>query len=260
MPFLFICNPIHGDFSDDADGLARDVINQGLSDYDNWIPALYVDEATALQELDAFIETYDEYERALIYYGKPQRSAVRSRIDTAGVDCHVFINSRVENSYIESIPVNNRVLIVDPFHRQLRNADYPHQREFFTDLNTAVGNRDDVDFGDFSIVGDYFSKTGGQAHAVALHHIHFAEDSNSLSITHFISDRTDTPVDTPGKTIEAVDHLVEALGDLRPNDTDACGEYQRMSRDRGSRALGYMKLLAIKHHLEVILSDNGLGN
>ena len=206
MPFLFICNPRNGMFSDDADRLVTDVISRGLGDYDNWIPALYVDEETGLQELDAFTEAYDEYRRALVYCGRPQRSSIRSRIENASVDYHVFISGRVENSYIESIPVNNRVLIVDSFRRQQRNADYPDE-EFFTDLNTAEGNRDHVAFGDFSIVGDYYTDTGGPAHAVALHHIHFTEDSQSLSIHHFISDRVDTSVDTSGKIIEAVNHL-----------------------------------------------------
>ena len=31
-----------------------------------------------------------------------------------------------------------------------------------------------------------------------------------------------------------------------------------MSRDQISRGLGYMKRIAIKHHLEVMLSDRGL--
>ena len=259
MPFLFICNPIHGNFSDDAKKLDRDVISKELSDYDNWIPALYVDGESTLQELETFTEAYDEYEQTLIYYGMPQQSAVRSRIDNAGVDYHVFINNRVENDYIESIPVNNRVKIVDSFRRQVRNAEYP-SREFFTDLNTAAGNRNDVAFGDFSIVGDYYVDKGGPAHAVALHHICFGEKSHSLYIRHFISDRTKTAVDTPGKIIEAVNHLVEALDDLQPNGTDACREYRTMSEDQESPSLGYMKRLAIKHHLEVILSDGGLGN
>ena len=259
MPFLFICNPIHGIFSDDADRLSREVISQGLVGYDNWIPALYVNEGTALEELEAFTEEYDEYERALVYYGRPQRSAVRSIIDTTRVDYHVFINNRVENDYIESIPVSNRVIIVDPFRRRARNAQYP-PREFFTDLNTAMGNRDNVAFGDFSIVGDYFSDTGGPAHAVALHHIHFEENSHSLYISHFISDRTETAVDTPGKLIEAVTHLVEALDHVPPNDTVSCNEYRTLREEQIFRGLGYMKRLAIKHHLEVILGDGGLEN
>ena len=160
LPFLFICNPIHGRFSGDADGLFREVISRDLIDYHNWIPSLYVDEETTLEELEAFTETYDEYELALVYYGRPRRNTVRTRIDTTEVNYHVFISNRVENDYIESIPIDNRVMIVDRFRRRPRNAVYP-AREFFTDQNTAMGNRDDVAFGDFSIVGDYYSDTGG---------------------------------------------------------------------------------------------------
>ena len=261
MPFLFICNPIHGNFSKKPENLVDNVISQGLCEYDNWVPSLYVDEATALQELETFMEAYDEYPLALVYYGRPQRSTVGSRIDAAGANIqhHVFMPGRVENDYIQSIPDNQRVLIVDPFRRQLRNADYP-AREFFTDQNTVAGNQDDVDFGDFSIVGDHYTETGGPAHAVALHHIHFAENSHSLEISHFISDRTETTADTPGKIIEAVTNLTEALDSLQPNDTRACDEYHTMSEDQQSSGLGYMKRLAIMHHLQVILHDAGLVN
>ena len=259
MPFLFICNPRYGEFANNTDGLVAAIISQDLSDYDNWIPTLTINEATSLQDLDAFTETYTEYQRALVYDGMPHQDAVLSRIGGAGIDYHVFMSGRVESSYIDSVPVNNRVFIEDSFRRQTRNADYPVQ-EFFTDQNTAEGNKDNVDFGDFSIVGDYYSETGGPAHAVALHHIHFGENSHSLYIHHFISDHVDLPVDTPGKTIEAVTHLVEALGNLQPNETRACQEYRTMSRTQNARSLGYMKRLAIMHHLEVILSNGGLAN
>ena len=259
MPFLFICNPIYGTFANDPDRLVTAIIGRDLIDYDNWIPALYIREATSLQELDTFTETYVDHRRALIYYGRPRGSAVRSRIEDAGVDYHVFIRGRVENGYIDSIPTQHRVLIEDSFHRRQRNADYP-DREFFTDQNTDEGNKDDVSFGDFSIVGDYYRDTGGPAHAVALHHIHFGEYSHSLDIQHFISDRVESAVDTPGKTIEAVAHLVEALDSLQPNDTMACREYRAIARDQTAPGLGYMKRLAIRHHLEVILGPGGLAN
>ena len=42
MPFLFICNPIHGDFSNKPENLVENVISQGLCEYDNWVPSLYV--------------------------------------------------------------------------------------------------------------------------------------------------------------------------------------------------------------------------
>ena len=258
MPFLFICNPRHGEFANDPERLAATIISQDLSDYDNWTPALYINETTSLQQFNDFVESYSEYQRALIYYGRPNQNAVRSRIDEVGADYHVFMSGHVETSYIESIPFNNRVIIDDPFHRR-RNADYPDQ-EFFTDRNTVEGSPNDVAFGDFSIVGDYFAETGGPAYAVALHHIHFRENAYSLDIHHFISDRVDLPVDTHGKTIEAIAHLVEALDNLQPNSTRACDEYRTNNENQNAPTLGYMKRLAIKHHLEVMLGDGGLAN
>ena len=159
---------------------------------------------------------------------------------------------RVEREYIESVSADSCVRVSDRFVRQLRNADYPAV-EFFTDLNTVTGNPHGRNFGDFSIVGDHYTETGGPAHAVALHHIHCSEGSQSLKISHFTSDRPDTTVDTPGKIIEALNHLVEALDTLKPDNTQACQEYREMNETEHSRGLGYMKRLAIKHHLEIML-------
>lgn len=256
MPFLFICNPIHGEFNNNAVGLRVALIAQPLVDYDNWVPSLYVNEQTAIQELEGFIETYDgRYPLALIYYGLPERHAVCEMINAHYFRWHVVVNHRVPNDYIQSIPTNSYVRVHDPIVRRRRNADYPNT-EFFTDLNTVVGNVDKLHFGDFSIVGDHFSESGGPAHAVTLHHVHYRDGSRTLYISRFISDRTDTPVDRSGKTIEALNHLVEALETLQPNNTQTCQEYKEMRKSEHARSLGYMKRMAIKHHLEVMLGDS----
>jgi hypothetical protein len=130
-------------------------------------------------------------------------------------------------------------------------------REFFSDMNTAAGNPDGLDFGDFSIVGNYYTDSGGPAYAVTIHHIHFQEDSGPLDISHFISNRTKSRVDTPGKVIEAVEKLVLALNELNPSNTEACDEYRKMANLQVSKGLGYLKRLAIQHHLELML-DGGI--
>ena len=253
--FLFVCNPTHGTFSDDAVGLREKLIDQELIDYDRWVPSLYVGEQTTVEELESFINAYDDYLLALIYSGRP-RNAVREMIEENRFEWQVFIDRPVESEYIESVPTTSRVFVSDRFHRQPRNADYP-AREFFTDLNTAAGNPQGRHFGDFSIVGDQYTEAGGPAYAVALHHIHYSENSGSLDISHFISDRVDTSADAPGKIIEALTHLVNALDTLQPNNTKACQEYREMNCTQQSRGLGYMKRLAIAHHIETMLG-NGL--
>ena len=92
MPFLFICNPIHGDFSNNPDLLVDSVINQGLRDYDNWIPAFYMNEATTPKKFDAFIKEYNDYDLALIYYGKPRRNI---DCEATCIKHHVFVGESV---------------------------------------------------------------------------------------------------------------------------------------------------------------------
>ena len=253
MSFLFICNPIHGTVMNTAGRLLQAMI--GSSGGNSVIPALYIDHATSRRAIDEFKRTYaSKLELALIYLGEPQ-----TKIKEDDFEHHVFMPNRVRRQYRNAISPDRRVIIDDPFHRRPRNAEYPNHPEVFTDINTLGGNREKVDFGDFSIVGDHFADGGGPAHAVALHHIHFRSNSSfSLDLTHFVSDRTASAVDPTGKTLEAINHLVRALSGLTPNDTEACREYREIRRSGSSRGLGYMKRLAIQHHLEVVLHPNGL--
>lgn len=258
MSFLFVCNPIHGSFLSDScerGKRERQRTSEALSSYDNWTPSLYVNERTRSSLLKSFIAKHgDNHPLALIYYGRPQGTAAREVIRNFQFQWHVLIGNRVEREYIRSLDPNSCVWVSDRFNRQIRNAEYPG-REFFSDLNTLAGNPNGTHFGDFSIAGDYYTPAGGAAHAVALHHIHYiSKGSRALYISHLISDRRETSIDTPGKTFEALSHLVNALPLLHPNTTQACKEYREMANDQEFRGLGYMKRLAIKHHLEIMLS------
>jgi hypothetical protein len=144
--------------------------------------------------------------------------------------------------------------MIDNFRRQTRNADYP-QVERFTDMNTTAGNPDNLNWGDYSIQGDSYAEGGGAAMTVAIHHIHFREGSESLDISHFLSDRQDTTDDPAGKAIEAAQKLVDSLGRMTPNDTIACREYVEMVDTGQWRGLGYFKRLGIIQEIEIILGD-----
>jgi hypothetical protein len=252
MPFVFICNPLHGEFAGHPQRLFTQVISEELMEYDNWTPAFQVRRDSTRTELSAFLDRYSVYEVGIVYQGLPTTASVRALLGSEAIGRHIFVKHYVPTEYINEIPESRRVMVTDPFNRQQRNADYP-DRELFTDMNTLAGNPRRLDFGDFSIVGDHYTETGGPAYAVTIHHIHFQTDAGPLDISHFISDRTDTTVDTPGKTLEALEKLVEALGELNPNNTEACNEYREMASTGSTRGLGYLKRLAIKHHLEIML-------
>lgn len=259
MPFLLICNPAYGDFQDGANHqqLYDDIISAQLSEYDNWVPSIQLFSSTTNATIQHFLARYDEREVAVVYQGFPTDQGAVDSLSNLRFVHHVFVGNSAPSTYIRSVDEQRRVIVVDRFHDQVRNADFP-SREFFTDANTREGNRVGIDFGDFSIVGNQFSESGGPAWAVTVHHVHYREgDSGSLDISHFISDRTETTADPAGKSIEAVAHLVEALDELLPNDTDACDEYREMVDTGEWHGLGYLKRLAIQHHLELML-DGGV--
>ena len=255
MPFLFICNPIHGTYQDDRESLRRDLIYTCLNGNHNWTPTFYLNGGTDPQWFRSFLRTYGEHgDLALLYYGLPTNPRVIDLIRKNEFKWHIFIGSGTPLSYMRSIPPALRVIIEDRFVRRYRNADYPRQ-EFFSDRNTRDGNPRQRHFGDFSIVGDHYVGRGGPAHAVALHHLHYAENSRHLYVTHFLSDRTETTLDRPGKTLEALQKLTESLENLQPSNTLACDRYRQLFSNSNPSTLETMKRLAIQHHLEIMLGD-----
>ena len=108
-------------------------------------------------------------------------------------------------------------------------------------------------FGDYLIVGDDYSETGGPAYAVAIHLTYIGAEDD-IFIYHFLSDQTDSPIDPGGKFIEALAKLVKEL--KRPNSTifksKACLEYLDLFDKKHFPGLGYVKKLSMQHHIELI--------
>jgi hypothetical protein len=258
MSFLFVTNPKHGDYKGREQQLFDDLVTSGsLAEYDNYIPALHINRGTRMQEVDDFNEKYEAPFRAVIYNAEPTSSKVRDWCAQENrIYHHVFLDGKVSQGFIQGIPTARRVMIRDNFTRQSRNSDYPTEVEHFTDKNTEVGNPENINWGDYSIVGDQYTEGGGAALAVAIHHIHKSESTGALQISHFLSDHQETTANVSGKVIEAVQNLVNNLDGLVPNETCACNIYKDIAETRNSRGLGYLKRLSILHHLETILADD----
>lgn len=256
MPFVLVTNPDCGDFKGRVGDFCRSFIEDGpLTEYDNFIAGIHVYPNTTMDDIDRYLGRYGHLFRAVIYGGEPTSSEVHNWCRTDDrIYHHIFMEGLVPTSFVNETPKVRRVILDDKFRKQIRNADYP-ERELFTDWNTPEGNPDGLDWGDLSIVGDNFSESGGPAYAVAIHHIHQPDEGGSLYINHYLSDRQDTPADPSGKTLEALAKLISDLPGLRPNDTDACDTYREMDATSNAKSLGYLKRLAIMHHLEVILKS-----
>ena len=250
MLFLLIYNPRHGKLSKEIESVLRS--------YKNWIPALRVDKSMTVERYKKFTSLYSSQAVAVIYCGEPEKG-VLNRIKKTNIEYHVFLDKAgAPRSYKESIPKANRVYVRNTFNRRHSNREYPRGPEFFTDMNTKDGNPEEINFGDFSIVGDNPPRAKGdgwgEVYAVALHHIHLAKNSNCLEVSHFLSDRKETPGDASEKIIEALAHLLKDLPSLRTNNTSACNEYKEIYANRRSTNIAKMNKLAIKHHLEVMMT------
>ena len=256
MPFVFITNPKYGDYKGRGQALYQEFCVDGsLSEYENYIPALYIYRETGLSELNDFNQKYHHRLRAVIYHAVPASESVLDACLEEGVIYHhIILDGNIPANFINQVPTSRRVIIRDNFKRQLRNSEYP-PHEHYTDLNTTAGNPLNINWGDYSVVGDQYSETGGAALAVAIHHIHQSDASGALEIDHFLSDDQETTANVGGKIIQAVQNLVSNLPTLMPNDTCACHQYKRMAESGHSKGLGYLKRLAIIHHLETIISN-----
>lgn len=263
LRFLFIVNPkivnprVNQNFAPNPRLLVKEVIRPTLQEYENWVAAYYVDEKTTLKQMRGFLAFFIDREKALIYTGQPKNEVLEEIGHASGWFAHhVFLKDKVEPTYIETTPIDERVYLADSFNRQDRNADYEEGPELFTAFNTLSANPDNINFGDYSIESQRYRIGGSQPNVVAAHYIHL--NARSLYVSHFLSNRRNSSSDTKGKTLEALRHLVNALGELKPNDTDACREYREMVASGEVCGLGPLKGLSIQHHLEIMLRDGVL--
>ena len=110
-------------------------------------------------------------------------------------------------------------------------------------------------FGDFLIVGDDYSESGGPAYAVAIHLTFIDPDNDDVMyIYHFVSDTNDTPTDPAGKFAQALKKLINKLESERSNlyETSAIKEFRDLHAKEHFPGLGYVKKLSMKHHIETL--------
>lgn len=170
---------------------------------------------------------------------------------------HIFMDdSKLYRRHFRTF--NSKVLIRDGFERR-KNREHPSY-EPFSDLHVTYPDEGVSGFGDFLVVGEEFSESGGPAYAIAIHLTcidRSAEDR--MFIYHFVSDRTDTPTDPAGKFGEALAKLVAEV--KRPGTmilkTDAVNEYLDLHEKGHFPGLGYVKKLSMQHHIELMANFLG---
>ncbi len=252
--FILVINPSVGELKNVSTILEKYIIKDVLEDYKNFSIGYILNANSNLIDIEDFLIRYCDYNIAIIHYGFPNGKELKSIVDkNNNIKKHIFIDNYSGKLYQRYFRNEHwdRILIRNGFKRR-KNADYPED-EHFSDLHVTYEDEGMDGYGDFLIVGDDYSETGGPAYAIAIH-LTYIDDERDMCIKHFISERTETPVDPAGKFFEALEKLIVEIDDeytliLKSN---ACEEYRILYKDGHFPGLGYVKKISMKHHIELI--------
>lgn len=198
--------------------------------------------------------THSDHSPLFVHAGFTDAKGLAEKLGTPSKkQRHVFLDRYCGKLYQRHFKGFHRVLLKDGLEKK-RNADYD-ELEPFSDLHATFEEEGMDGFGDFLIVGDEYSESGGPAYAVAIHltFINSAQD-DAMQIHHFVSDTKHTPKDPAGKFAEALNKMIKALA--RPKsqilESSAVVEFRAFHKQGHFPGLGYVKKLSMKHHVETL--------
>lgn len=250
-----IVNPKAGQAPIKTSSILNKLIDDNFKNYKNLSIGYILHAESKIAKLITLIKKYRTFNFTILHYGFTSGKEAANAIKTYNnIKRHVFIDGYAGKLYQRHLKQDGikRVLIRDGFKPQRKNSLYPRS-EHFSDLHITFDDEGMDGFGDFLIVGDDYSETGGPAYAVAIH-LTYLDADDDMSIYHFISDQTDSPTDPGGKFLEALEKLVTAVKKQRSLifKSSACFEYLELHKKEHYPGLGYVKKLSMQHHIELI--------
>jgi hypothetical protein len=249
-----IINPIAGKEPVSSASILE-TIDTEFNNFENISIGYILDAKSNLKDLSACLNKYYDKTFTLIHYGYSNGTTVAETIaHHQNIKRHIFIDGFAGKLYQRHLKKDGieRILIRNGFKAQKKNSLYP-ESEHFSDLHITYPDEGMDGFGDYLIVGDDYTETGGPAYAVAIHLTYLANDDD-MFIYHFISDQTDSPTNPGGKFLEALEKLVREIN--KPNSliykSTACTEYLDLFKKQHYPGLGTVKKLSMQHHIELI--------
>lgn len=251
---VVLANPEVGYHAGDASSIQALLRSEALRDAHSVAVGVSASARSNIAEIIRLCESFPERDLYLVHAGFTDGRLLSEAIDGVGnIAGHVFFEEHCGRLYRRHFPGGRRVLLRDGFERRT-NREHP-EIESFSDLHITYREEGATAFGDFLIVGDQYFESGGPAYAVAIHLTYI--DSNrddAMFIHHFVSDRKDTPTDPAGKFAEALQKLADEVA--RPETqlliTTAVEEFLALHERRHFPGLGYVKKLAMQHHIETL--------
>lgn len=249
---ILIVNPNYGDHTVDANAIEA-LFAEELNKEHNIATGILLTEQTTIETAFNMCDTHKDRPVTLIHAGFTEARALAERLgDRLNTLRHIFLEDHGGKLYQKHFKGAERILLRDGFERR-KNREHPPV-EFFSDLHATYEDEGMQGFGDFLMVGDDYTESGGPAYAVAIHLTFIDPDKDdAMYIHHFISDRQDTPTDPAGKFAEAVSKLVEKVNEQDSNilKTNAVNEFLELHERGHYPGLGYVKKLSMKHHIEL---------
>lgn len=250
-----IVNPVNGDLKSHQVNQALKEILEDKNDKSNYIiPSFYIENEIKLDDIKSFLECFKNREVALIHFdyqrGKDLAELVK---DYSNISTHIFFegtSSRKYQRYFKG-EKNQTIIISDGFEKRKRNLDHPED-EHFSDMHLEFKDLSYDGFGDFLMVGDQYSESGGPAYTVAIH-MTYLDDEDDMRIKHFKSDPSDSYADPAGKFMEALTkfHKEVESGEF-PSNTGSSKELIELFERKHFPGLGFVKKISMKHHIELM--------
>ncbi|HRE61071.1 MAG TPA: sce7725 family protein [Micropepsaceae bacterium] len=251
---VVIVNPFHGDLSGDGQDIS-DLLASHFEKKDGIAAGVLLKGGMTTKEVLACCDKHKGHPLALIHAGFPDAKQLTEALgENLKTMRHVFFEPDCGKLYQRHFNGARRVLIRDGFQRR-KNREHP-KMELFSDLHATFTDEGMDGFGDFLIVGDDYSETGGPAYAVAIH-ITFIDHENddAMYVYHFVSDSQDTPKDPAGKFAQALTKMMRAIGSAGTSkvlESRAVQEFRELHSRKHFPGLGYIKKLSMQHHIETL--------
>jgi len=250
---IVIINPDYGDHAHKGEDISSLLKNNFFAE-PGISAGILLNDQTSVEHAIAHYEQHEAHQPVFIHAGYMEHKELAERLgENLTKTTHVFIERYCGKLYRKYFRGSTRILLRDGFQKR-RNADHPDLEEF-SDLHVTF-KEDGMDgFGDFLIVGDDYSETGGPAYAVAIHLTFIDKDKDdAMFIRHFISTTKDTPTDPAGKFGQALNKLINTLDSDNSKiiKSEAVQEFRKLYIKQHFPGLGYVKKLSMKHHIETL--------
>ncbi|MDD1509550.1 sce7725 family protein [Pseudomonas sp. CNPSo 3701] len=245
---LVVINPSQGDFSKvSSAGLYSDLQSDSRS-ANKFLPCVKIKDATDIVSLSLLLI----YPSAAVYLESNISSSSLGQISKAPL---VLLNSQKNDPAIVSA-IGSVVVYSDSFAKRKRNADYG-QVSYYSGAHTSYHQAANViGFGDFTIMGEEYTGSGGPAYVVAIHASYIESNgNNTMYVRHFCSSSdSEITANTPGKYKEALKELI-MFDKANPGVFDktlGMSEFYDSYSTNHFPGLGLVKEMSIKHHIETI--------